>query len=65
MTYWMIHTLSGLEVVWIGHEGCAVQASSRFCTVLGSFWREGEAWDFVGFFLVAMGNPKKEWEVGS
>jgi len=26
--------VSGLEVVWIGHEGCAdVQASTRFCNV--------------------------------
>jgi len=38
MACWMICTVSGLEVVWIGHEGCAdVLASTRFCTVLGSF----------------------------
>jgi len=38
MACWMIHTVSGLE--FFGHEGCAdVQASTRFCTVLGSFLR--------------------------
>jgi len=40
MAFQMILTVSGLEVVWIGHEGRAdVQASTRFCTVLGSFLR--------------------------
>jgi len=40
MAFWRILTLSGLEVVWVGHEGYAdVQASTRFCTVLGSFMR--------------------------
>jgi len=40
MAFWVILTMSGLEVVWIEHEGCAdVQSSTRFCTVLGSFLR--------------------------
>jgi len=32
----MIHTVSGLEVVWIGHEGVLM---SRLPPVLGSFLR--------------------------
>jgi len=40
MACWMILTVSGFEVVWIGHEGCAdVQASTMLCNVLGSFLR--------------------------
>jgi len=40
MAFWMILTVSGLEVFWVGHEGCAdVQASTSVCTVLGSFLR--------------------------
>jgi len=40
MACWIIHTVSGLEAIWIGHKGCAdTQASTRFSTVLGSFLR--------------------------